>query len=318
MRIAYNTWSMATVGYEAFIPALADIGFGAIAISVVPQYSIGGQRVDNAGALGNLSADDRRRIRQAFKERGLQLPSIIGNQSLVSPEADARRSAMDFLHQAVDLCVELAPDSELPTLNTGTGGTSGDLEKPATQRMIVDGLGELAEYAATRGVVVCVEPHVNAPVDTLERAEWLVGAIGRPSLRLDFDVSHFEVQGVPMEKSVPRLAPLAAAAEVKDQRCRVLADHAVDDGWQVPGNGAGRATAPDGRELEFQFLLAGEGTFDLARYLRLVQQQGFSRPIAFEASVQCQARPGYDALASAVGIYRWMADAWDRAGISAD
>ncbi|HEY1293168.1 MAG TPA: sugar phosphate isomerase/epimerase family protein [Chloroflexota bacterium] len=316
MRIAYNTWSMATVPYETFVPALADIGFGAIAISVVPHYSIGGRRVDNAGALGGLSSDDRRHIKQAFRERGLLLPSIIGNQSLVEPDADSRRHALDFLRQAVDLCVELAPDGEVPTLNTGTGGTSGDLEHPSTQALIVDGLGELADYAATRGVVVCIEPHVNAPVDTIERAEWLVRTVGHASLRLDFDVSHFEVQDVPMEHSVPRLAPLAAAAEVKDQHCRVVGSATSGDGWRVPGNGEGRVTTPDGRELEFQFLLAGEGTFDLAAYLRLMQRQGFTRPIAFEASVQCQARPDYDALASARSIYQWMADAWQRAGIA--
>ena len=42
MRIGYNTWSMATVPYTEFIPGLSDIGFGAIAISVVPGYTIGG------------------------------------------------------------------------------------------------------------------------------------------------------------------------------------------------------------------------------------------------------------------------------------
>ena len=92
-------------------------------------------------------------------------------------------------------------------------------------------------------------------------------------LRLDFDVSHFEVQGVPMEQSVAHLAPLAVAAEVKDQRWRVVGSEPVDAAWHVPGNGEGRAITPDGRELEFQFLLAGEGTFDLAAYLRLMQQQ---------------------------------------------
>ena len=49
-----------------------------------------------------------------------------------------------------------------------------------------------------------------------------------------------------------------------------------------------------------------------------MQAQGFNAPIAFEASVQCQARPGYDAMASAAGIYRWMADGWRDAGISTD
>jgi hypothetical protein len=121
-----------------------------------------------------------------------------------------------------------------------------------------------------------------------------------------------------MEQSVAHLAPLAAAAEVKDQRWRVVGSEPVDAAWHVPGNGEGRAITPDGRELEFQFLLAGEGTFDLAAYLRLMQQQGFNRPIAFEASVQCQARPDYDALAVARGIYRWMLDAWQRARIVSD
>jgi inosose dehydratase len=183
--------------------------------------------------------------------------------------------------------------------------------------MILDGLGEIADYAAERGLVVCVEPHVNAPVDTVERAERLVRTINRPSLRLDFDVSHFEVQCIPMEESVPRLAGLAGAAEIKDQRTHLI-DRSNGDDWRVAGNGSGRALLPDGREVEFQFLLAGEGTFDLGRYLRLMQQNGFTRSIAFEASVQCQARPGYDALREAVKIYEWMARAWARAGIAAD
>jgi sugar phosphate isomerase/epimerase len=313
MRIGYNTWSMATVPYETFIPALNDIGFTAIAISVVPGYPIGGRMVENAGALDRLTADDRKRITQAFRERDLKLPSVIGNQSLV--EADATQ-ALSRLRDAIDLCVDLAIDGEVPTLNTGTGGRSGDLDDQHTCQMIVDRLGTLAEYAAKRGVTVCIEPHVSAPVHTVEGAEWLVRTIDSPALRLDFDVSHFEVVGVPTEESVTRLTPLAAAAEIKDQHYRVIGDGASGDGWGVAGNGTGRAFTPDGREVEYQFLLAGEGSFDLPRYLQLMQAQGFSAPIAFEASVQCQARPGYDALSAAASIYAWMAEGWRRAGIS--
>lgn len=314
MRIAYNTWSMATVPYTTFIPALAEIGFRAIAISVVPGYTIGGRYVENAGALTQLSADDRRRIRSEFQERELELPSIIGNRSLVSEDAAERERSKEYLRQAIDLCVELAI-RDVPTLNTGTGGTSGDLDNPRTLALIVDGLGEISEYAARRGVVVCVEPHVNAPIDTIERAEWLVQAVASPSLQLDFDVSHFEVQGVPMDDAVSRLVSISAAAEIKDQRWRVIGAAAAEDGWYVPGNGVGRAVTADGRELEFQFLLAGEGTFDLVHYVQLMQAQGFTRPIGFEASVQVQARPDYDAVASAKGIYEWMSRAWQQAGI---
>lgn len=310
MDIGYNTWSMAKVPYQTFIPALSDIGFKAIAISVVPGYTIGGTWTTNAGALDGLSADDRRCINQMFEERGLKLPSVIGNQSLVADDASVQ---MERLRRTIDLCVDLTPrDQPVPTMNTGVAGHSGELE--IKQQLVLDRLGELAEYAAKRGVVVCIEPHVGGAVDTIERAEWLVDAVKSPWLRLDFDVSHFEVVGVPTEESVSRLAPLSNAVEIKDQKMRYLSDGA-DDGWLVEGNGSGRAFSPDGREVEYQFLLAGEGTFDLPRYLRLMQAQGFSGPIAFEASVQCQARPDYDALESARSIYRWMSEGWRAAGI---
>jgi sugar phosphate isomerase/epimerase len=333
MRIGYNTWSMAKVPYTAFIPGLSDIGFGAIAISVVPGYTIGGQWVENAAALDRLSADDRRQIKQAFVERDLKLPSVIGNQSLVEDDAAKNALAMRRLRDSIDLCVELAIDGHVPTMNTGVAGHSGDLE--AKSGVVLDRLGALAEHARQRGVVICIEPHVGGAVDTVERAESLIRTVDSPAVRLDFDVSHFEVVGVPMQTSVPRLLPLANAVEIKDQHFRYLDAGGDDpqrgplrgklagtgsaaDGWLVEGNGVGRATAPNGRPVEFQFLLAGEGTFDLSGYLKLVKAHGFAEPIAFEASVQCQARPGYDALASAASIYRWMADGWQRAGLSTD
>ena len=182
--------------------------------------------------------------------------------------------------------------------------------------MVLDRVGELARYAQQRGVVLCIEPHVGGAIDTLERAEYIVQAVNNPCLRLDFDVSHFEVVGVPTEETVPRLMPLAAAAEIKDQHYRYCDDGERPSGWLVEGNGLGRATAPNGRPVEFQFLLGGEGTFDVAKYLKLVTAQGFSKPIAFEASVQCQARPGYDALKEARGIFNWMQQGWRQAGIS--
>ncbi len=317
MRIGYNTWSMATVPYQTFIPRLSDLGFGAIAISVVPGYTIGGRWVDNAAAQDRLLADDRRRIKAAFVERDLMLPSVIGNQSLIDDDAARNAIAMQRLRDSIDLCVDLAIGGRLPTLNTGVAGHSGDLERKAD--MVVERLGTLAEYAHQRGVVICIEPHVGAAVDTIERAEWLVNAVDSPAVRLDFDVSHFEVVGVPTQQSVSRLAPLAEAAEIKDQHFRFLDDgSSTAAAWLVDGNGVGRGRSADGRPVEYQFLLAGEGTFDLPAYLKLMQAQGFSEPIAFEASVQCQARPGYDALAAAADIYRWMAEGWHQAGITPD
>ncbi len=312
VRIGFNTWSLATVPYGTFIPGLAEIGYRAIAISVVPGYTIGGQYVPNACALDELDAHDRQRIRRAFQERDLAMPSVIGNQSLLHEDADANSAALARLRAAIDLCLELAPGERLPTMNTGTGGDSSAL--PSKGQILVDRLGELADYAGQRGVIVCIEPHVGGAIDSVERSEWLVNAVGSPSLRLDFDVSHFEVQGVPFSTTVPRLAPLTAAAEIKDQRVHAGSAPGRGDGW-VDGNGWGETSGPDGQPLTFQFLLGGEGDFDLAGYLQMMQAQGFQEPISFEASVQCQARPGYDGMAAAARTYRWMLDGWRKADI---
>jgi sugar phosphate isomerase/epimerase len=200
-------------------------------------------------------------------------------------------------------------------MNTGAGGRPEDFESHRQQ--LVDRLGDLARYAGARGVVVCIEPHVGAAIDTPERSEWLVRTLHSPHCRLDFDVSHFEVVGIPLEESVRRLAPLAGSVEIKDQRSR-YADEPMPAGWRVEGNGLGRAVAPNGRPVEYQFLLGGEGDFDLPRYLRLMQRAGYTGAVGFEASVQCQARPSYDALAAARSTYRWMAEGWEKAGVPRD
>jgi sugar phosphate isomerase/epimerase len=318
VRIGYNTWSLATVPYQAFIPRLAEIGYTAIAISVIAGYTIGGRYVANACDQEGLSADDRKRIKEGLRSRGFVLTSVVGNQPLLHPEAARVEAGLARLRASVELCTELVQDGQpVPTLNTGMGGQSGDDLAP-----LVDRLGALAEHARKSGVVVCVEPHVGQAVDTVDRSEWVVKQVASPYLQLDFDVSHFEVQCVPMAESVPRLAPLAAAAEIKDQKVfsarredggrggNGSGDAHRGEGW-IDGNGWGEA---HGRE--FQFLLGGEGEFDLPGYLKLMQASGYSDPISFEASVQCQARPGYDGLAEAERTYRWMAAGWRTAGIS--
>src|SRR5438128_12260318 len=97
MRIGYNTWSMATVPYQVFIPELARIGYTAIAVSVVPGYGIGGKQVPNAAALSSLTPDDRQRIKAEFEQRALELPSVVGNASVVEEDAEASRAHLQRL-----------------------------------------------------------------------------------------------------------------------------------------------------------------------------------------------------------------------------
>ena len=316
MRIGYNTWSMATVPYDVFIPELHGIGYTAIVVSVVPGYGIGGQRVPNAAALGSLTRDDWRRIKEGFEQRGLELPSVVGNASVVEEDPERNRENLQRLRDTVDFAVEVCPKGQpLPTVNTGTGGGRDEFE--AKRQLMVDRLGELAEYSAQRGVTIAIEPHVGNAIDRPERAEWLIQTVDRPNVRLDLDISHFEVAAFPTEDTAKRLVPLTAAIEIKDQNMR-YAGEPERPGWRVAGNGVGRGLAPDGRQTEHQFLLGGEGGFDLPGYLRLLDELGWTGAVAFEASVQVQQRPNYDPIAAADSTYRWMAAGWEQVGVPKD
>lgn len=320
MKIAYNTWSMPAVPYEAFIPHLARVGFEAVIITVKEGW---------ATDLAQLTADDRRRMKALLREHRLPLAGIVGNQPIIGEDPETVRHRIQRLRDAIDLCVELAEGDAVP-MNTGSGGRSQDWE--AKHQQLVDRVGELVDYAAPKGVVVCLEPHVSATLDTPERSAWLVDHIDSPYCKLDFDASHFEVVGIAMEEYVPLLAPRSASVEIKDQHFRYTDDPATvarrppaaderhqpsqePDGWGVPGNRSGRAVAPNGREVEYQFLLPGEGTFDLPRYLRLMREAGWDGPIGFEVSVQCQARPDCDPLVVAERCYHWMLAGWQAAGL---
>jgi len=309
---------MATVSYATFIPGLHEIGYTAITISVIPSYGIGGRRTPNAGYYGDWTADDRRRIKQEFEAHGLELSAIVGNASMVGDDAAQVQANLQQLRDAIDLCAELKPahQSFVPTMNTTSGGHTNEFE--ARKQQLVDNLGELARYAAGKGVTVCIEPHVGGAIDVPQRARWLVETVGQESCRIDFDISHFEVVGIPMEESIPQLVPISKSVEIKDQSFRYADGPPAPPTWRVEGNGLGRAIAPNGRPVEYQFLLGGEGTFDLPKYLTLMQQHGWKGAVGFEASVQCQQRPGYDGMAVAANVYRWMEAGWNEAGIARD
>src|SRR5205085_9048062 len=136
------------------------------------------------------------------------------------------------------------------------------------------------DYAAERGVTIAIEPHVSSALDTPERVHELLAAVGRPNLRITFDISHFNVQGIPIEESVAKLAGVTAFTHIKDER------------------GVGSS---------FEFLIPGEGEFDYARYLRAMQAHGYRGDVHVEISLMVQRRPDFEPVAAAQRSYEVVA-----------
>lgn len=277
MKIGYCTWGMPTVPVDTMIPFLAKTGYDGLELTVIPGYTT---------ELSLLDSSERRRIAKMLKDYHLELPAIAAQTSMIDQDPDVAAQHWKRLTDAVDLAVDWAQDGTPPAVDTTVGGTSDDWEplKP----LLVERLGALVRYGEERGVVIAAEPHVASMLDTVDRVLELVRLIDSPYLKLNYDISHFNVQGYSIAESVTALAPHTIHTHVKDER------------GVVPN---------------FEFLIPGEGEFDYVAYLHAMREQGYEGFITAEISYMVQRRPDYDPLAAAEQTYRVLAKAFEEAGI---
>lgn len=277
MRLGYTTWGMQTVPAEDAIPMLAEIGYDAVEIAVVPGWR---------DELDALTPARRRRIKELLAQHNLALPALAGHRSLVAEDPAQHAENWRRLQATIDLAVEWAGPAGPPVLDTTAGGKAGEWD--VVKNRLVDRLGRLCDYAAERGVTVAIEPGTSSALNTPDTALALLRLVGRPNLKVTFDVSNFDVQGIPLEESVAKLAGVAVLAHVKDER----------------------GVAPN-----HEFLIPGEGELDYVRYLRAMEQVCYSVDVCIEISLMVQRRPGFDPREAAERAYAVVAPAFDRAGV---
>ena len=277
MNLGYSTWGMPTVPIDVAIPHIAQLGFDGMELAVGPRFIT---------ELSTLDAAERKRIAGLLKQHNLALPAIAAHSSLMETDLEAHAQNMSRLKGAADLGVELAQGDSLPAINTTSGGQPEEWDNQ--KQFLTERIGELVEYTQTLGVTVAMEPHIGGLIDTPDKVLELLDLVGSPYLKVNFDISHFDIIGIPTEESVAALAPHSAHTHVKDQR----------------------GLAPD-----FEFLIPGEGPFDYVNYLKLMAQHGYDGFITAEVSFMVQAREDYDPLAAATLSYETLSRAFADAGI---
>jgi sugar phosphate isomerase/epimerase len=278
MKLGYCTWGMPSVPADTFIPFLAQLGYDGIELTVIPGYTT---------TLGVLDTTERRRIARMLNDHHLALPAIAGHTTMI--ERDPATAALHWarLTAAVDLALDWAQDGTPPAVDTTVGGTPEQWDE--LKPLMIERVGELVRYGEQRGVVIAIEPHVGSMLDTPARVLELLDAIRSPNLKLNFDISHFNVMGIPVDESVAALAAHTVHTHVKDER----------------------GIAPN-----HQFLIPGEGEFNYVEYLREMHAHGYAGFITAEISIMVQRRPGYDPLAAAEQTYRTLARAFEQAEIA--
>jgi sugar phosphate isomerase/epimerase len=278
MKLGYCTWGMPTVPVDTFVPFLAQLGYDGIEITVIPGY---------ATELSTLDRTERQRIARMLKDYHLELPAIAAHTIMVERDPDTAARNWTRLTGAVDLATDWALDGTPPAVDTTVGGTPEQWNE--LKPLMIERMGELVRYGEQRGVIIAAEPHVGSMLDTPARVLELLDAIPSPYLKLNFDISHFNVIGISIAESVAALAPHTVHTHVKDER------------GVVPN---------------YEFLIPGEGEFDYVTYLRAMREHGYEGFITAEVSIMVQRRPGYDPLQAAEQTYRTLAQAFDQAEIS--
>jgi sugar phosphate isomerase/epimerase len=277
MWLSYSTWGMPTVPIDTAVAHCAALGFDGLELTVIPGWA-----TDAAG----LDVAERRRIRRLYDDHDLDLCGLCANTRLLAADPDEYAANMARLRGYLDLASEVQLPGEHLTVSTTSGGVPEEWD--SVKERLVERFGELAAYAERVGVILGMEPHVGAALHLPEQVLWLLDQIASPALTIHFDISHFNVQGMDMERVVAQLGPHSLHTHVKDER--------------------GLAPA-------HEFLIPGEGEMDYVRYLRAMERAGYHGHIVVEVSLMVQRRPDYDPLAAATRSYEVLARAFEESGV---
>jgi inosose dehydratase len=205
---------------------------------------------------------------------------------MMAQAAEAFDRNLAQVHSAIDLAAAWTRQGLSPVVISGIGGKPGQFE--TMQDQLVDRLNQLGQYAEAQGVVVALEHHIGAAIETPDQAVALMQQVESPAIRINFDISHFNVAGFSLEESISKVLPYAAHTHIKDER---------------------------GRAPDHEYLIPGEGEFDYVAYLKMMQAHGYEGVISTEISMMVQTRPDYDPLATAAQSYQVLSRAFAEAGI---
>lgn len=266
MRISYCTWGMMKVCIEDLMPAVKKIGYHGIELAVTPGWPTD---------LDTLDADARQRIRGLCRRHDLIISAVAAHTSVCEDDPDRNAANLKRLRDAIDLADELRQEGEQPIVASLLGGHVDDWGR--VKERVVERVGKLGEYAAAKGVIFACEPHSGTAFDLPRKSLWLMEQVNHPNVRINFDISHFDILAIPIDECVPQMAPYSVHTHVKDQR-GIFPYH--------------------------EFLTPGSGPFDFVHYLTAMHNAGYAGWIGMEVSVMVQRKPGYDPFVdAALGFY---------------
>ena len=276
MKIGYGTYAMQTKNIFDALPRLREIGYEAIEISTGDDWHTAPHKFDRSS---------RQKLVKTLQDLAFESPVTMALLPICT--LGNRRSA---ILEKFDAACVLASDlnySDGPSILVSTlGGIKGGWD--IIKNIICAQLIELGDRAAKHNVILAVEPHAGQPLDTPQKVDWIMKQTNHDHIKVNFDISHFHVDGFDLKTSVDLCAPYTVSTHIKD-------------GARVDG--------------KVHYQLPGEGTLDLVRYFRLVSEAGITIPITVEITGQIWNLPDYDPWTVAEQCFKSLNKARRQAGV---
>lgn len=174
-----------------------------------------------------------------------------------------------YLAQLESSC-KLAAQIGRPLIETVVGGKPSEWEQLRPQ--FLERLKPWANLAERYKVPVAIKAHIGSALHLPQDAAGLCREVGSPYLKINYDYSHFQLQGLALEETIRAAFPYIAMIHIKD--------------WT-------------GTPEKFRFALPGQGTIDYTAYVALLRRLDYRGPIVVEVSAHVLQTPGYDPEAAA-------------------
>ena len=276
MKLGYSTWAMPKIPIDTSIKFLSETGYDGITIATLPQFTT---------SINNLDIEERKRILKLSKLYSIPITSVMSFTNLMEENKENLKNNIKFVNDSIDL----ANDWGTNYLITGIGGKPNELEDMQKSEEFIERISELGLIAKSKGVTIALEPHVDQAVEKPDQLVELINKINMDSVKANFDISHFNVQGIDVNESIEKVLPISVACDVKDER-------GVVPNWS--------------------YVAPGEGEFDYTNYLKIMKKADYKGFITIEISFQVQANPNYDPLATAKKSYEILDRAFKEANIN--
>lgn len=216
MLPGFSTNSLGDTDPFAALPLLAELGCRSLAITPDRQLlnpftpglevEVGRWRreLDRLGLACVIETGARHLLDPLHKHE----PTLV---SSAAADRDRRR---DFLCRAIDLAAEL----QAGCVSLWAGVVHDAADQQTLWQRLVDGLGPVLDHAGRRGVTLGFEPEPGMFIDTVSRAEQLLGRLGRPAgLGLTIDIGHLECLGErPLAATVAQVASQVVNVHIDD------------------------------------------------------------------------------------------------------